>query len=125
MDHQVTNLLFEDGITAQLTMTAFSAAMTRVIKVHLTKGEIVGDMGTNTITFTSFGGKQEVIDVKSLTTGLAGHGGGDARLVDDFAALIGGKNAKILTDISKSLMSHQMCYAAEESRKNGGKTILL
>ena len=125
VDHQVTNLLFDDGVTAQLTMTAFSASMTRVIKVHLTKGEIVGDMGTNTITFTPFGGKQEVIDVKSLTAGLEGHGGGDARLVDDFAALIGGKNAKILTDISKSLMSHQMCYAAEESRKNGGKTILL
>ena len=125
VDHQVTNLLFDDGVTAQLTMTAFSAEITRVIKVHLTKGEIVGDMGTNTITFTPFGGKQEVIDVKSLTSGLAGHGGGDARLVDDFAALLEGKNAKILTDISKSLMSHQMCYAAEESRKNGGKTILL
>ena len=125
VDHQVTNLLFEDGITAQLTMTAFSAEITRVIKVHLTKGEIVGDMGTNTITFTPFGGKQEVIDVKSLTSGLAGHGGGDARLVDDFAALLEGKDAQILTDIGKSLMSHQMCYAAEESRKNGGKTILL
>lgn len=125
VDHQVTNLLFDDGVTAQLTMTAFSAEITRVIKVHLTKGEIVGDMGTNTLTFTPFGGEKEVVDVSAFTAGLAGHGGGDARLVDDFAALLEGKDAQILTDIGKSLMSHQMCYAAEESRRNGGKTVLL
>ena len=50
---------------------------------------------------------------------------GFAEVFDDFAALLEGKDAQILTDIGKSLMSHQMCYAAEESRRNGGKTVLL
>ena len=123
--HQVTNLLFDGGVTVQLTMTAFSEKCVRYIKVHLTEGEIVGDMESNLIKITRFGEPAETIDVAELTKGLAGHGGGDARLVDDFVSLVSGDGGKALTDISKSVMSHKMSYAAELSRLNGGRLIEL
>lgn len=123
VDHQVLNIQFEDEITAHLTMTAFSDKCVRTIKVHLTGGEIVGDMEENTIRVTKFGGKTEVLDVAKLTAGIAGHGGGDSRLVEDLVNVIRGKGDKMLTDITQSVHSHEIALAAEISRVNGGKVV--
>jgi len=45
--------------------------------------------------------------------------------VDDFVSLVSGDGGRALTDVSKSVMSHKMSYAAELSRLNGGKLIEL
>lgn len=123
VDHQVTNLLFEHNVTAQLTMTAFSNQIHRNIKIHGTKGEIVGDMEENKIVKTIFGEEEQVIDVTKLSGNLSGHGGGDARLLIDFFHMLEGKESRALTNIDTSVESHLMCFCAEKSRLAGGKVI--
>lgn len=47
-----------------------------------------------------------------------GHGGGDTGLMDDFVSLVLSKDGKALTSAEKSVQSHMMAFAAEESRLN-------
>ena len=121
VDHQVVNLLFEGGKTAQLTMTAFSKDFKRTIKVHLTGGEIVGDIAANSIEYTAWGKDTVKIDVTKLADDLSHHCGGDKLLVRDFYDYIcGNPSGKGLTAVENSLESHLMAFAAERSRLNGG-----
>lgn len=127
VDHQVVNMLFENNATAQLTMTAFSKDCYRELHVHGNKGEIIGNMETNLVTINVYGGESETIDIGQFSDGLYGHGGGDARLTLDILNYMefGDTNAKGLTTIQNSLMSHKMGYCAEESRLAGGKLVEL
>ena len=121
VDHQVVNMLFEGGKTAQLTMTAFSKDFKRNIKVHLTGGEIVGDIAANSIEYTAWGKETVTIDVTKLADDLSHHCGGDKLLVKDFYDYVcGNPSGKGLTAIGNSLESHLMAFAAEQSRLNGG-----
>ena len=89
-----------------------------------TKGEIVGDMTTFTVTdFRS--GKQRIWDAKveevKSYVGY-GHGGGDLCLVRDFINAVGNDNRDYLSSpISVSVESHIMGFKAEESRLNDRK----
>ena len=47
-----------------------------------------------------------------------GHGGGDYAIIKALMEGIAGDKDKIKTGASESVMSHLMCFAAEESRKN-------
>ena len=123
VDHQVVNMLFSGGETAQLTMTAFSERCTRTIKVHCTKGEIVGDMDANYIEYTVFGKKKEVIAVKDIAKDIMGHGGGDVNMVRDFVSCVRDGAHSVVTEIGDSLMSYKMAFAAEESRLDKGRKI--
>lgn len=127
IDNQVVNMQFEDGSTAHLTMSAFSQECTRVIKVHGTKGEIYGDVEENILYLQIFGQEKQVIDVTKLSTVNGqnlndGHGGGDARLYNDFTDYLAGVEDNFTrTTITDSIESHVMGFKAEESRRNGGK----
>ena len=126
VDHQVVDMLYESGATAHLTMTAFSERCYRFIKVHGTEGEVYGDMEEGILHYTRFGGKEELIDVNadSEVDTDDGHGGGDYYLYRDFKEYITtGKPSVSRTSIDKSIESHLVGFLAEESRKNGGKTI--
>ena len=48
------------------------------------------------------------------------HGGGDSRMIRDVIAYYEDENAKELTSIENSFISHSIAYAAEESRLKGG-----
>lgn len=122
VDHQVVNLELEDGATINFTMCAFTAECNRQIRVMGTTGEIFGDVNAKTITVTPFGKEPVVIDVNKLTTDFSGHGGGDARLLEDFLDLVSGEKVggKALTNIVASVESHRVALAAERSRLNGG-----
>ncbi len=125
VDHQVVNLLFEDGATANFTMTAFTAHGGRTIRVGGTLGEIYGDMKANTIRVMRYGQEDEVIDVNKLADDFSGHGGGDARLVREFIDLLRSEIgvSPTLTSIDRSVESHLVALAAEESRLAEGKAI--
>jgi len=125
VDHQVVNLMLEDGATVNFTMTAFTAHGGRIIRVGGTMGEIYGDMKDNIIRVMRYGQPDEVIDVRTLTDDFSGHGGGDSRLVREFIALVRGEIgvSGTLTSIERSVESHLVALAAEESRLNGGKVI--
>lgn len=123
VDHQVVNILYENGATAHLTMTAFSNAGGRDIHVHCTKGDLVGSMHSNKIVATVFGQESKTIEVDKLSDGKYAHGGGDVRLVKDIIEVFTGGSAKGATSIENSLPSHAIGYAAEESRINNGKLV--
>ena len=122
VDHQEVEMLYKNGATAHLTMTAFSEECTRRLNVHGTAGEIEGDMEKKMISVTVFGKGRREIDLAKLDLDFHCHGGGDKKLLNDFAEYISGKeNIRALTTIDKSIESHLMCFAAEKSRLANGK----
>lgn len=130
VDHQVVNLEFTGGVTAHLTMTAFSPEIYRTIQVMGTLGMIEGDMRSNTVTTSVFGQEPELITV-SADSDYDGHGGGDGRMFDLLVALVKESKDNAHTGaghpamtapsvIADSLESHLACFAAERSRLGGG-----
>ena len=130
VDHQVVALQLADDVTVSFTMTAFTATGGRCIRLMGTRGEIYADMEKNVIRVQEYGQvgakPAEDIDVNKLTDDFSGHGGGDVRMVADFLDLLEGKGmSEALTTITRSVESHYACLAAEESRLNGGRMIVL
>jgi len=124
VDHQVVNMLMEDGTTISFTMCAFTSKIYRHTKIMGTMGEIIADMSTNIIEVHTFDGKHETIDIRKIADNLSGHGGGDVRMVEDFIdSLISGKCDGLLTSLDKSVESHFIAFAAEQSRLEGGKPV--
>lgn len=125
VDHQVLNIAFTDGATASYTMSAFTAHGGRCLRVMGTRGELLGDMKAKTIRVMRFGQEDEVIDVSKLSNNFTGHGGGDAGLIGEFVALERGECgvSGTLTSIDRSVESHLVALAAEESRLRGGTPV--
>lgn len=120
VDHQVVNVLYENGATAQLTMTAFSEKGGRDIYLHCEKGEIYGQMSENTIHCTLFGKSSKVIDVNKEADNNFGHGGGDIRMIQNIVDGYENKKVVEVTPLAQSMSSHMLGFAAERSRLNGG-----
>jgi hypothetical protein len=111
-DHYVTNILFDDSVTASFSMEAFTSYDGRRTRVMGSQGDIVGDMNSFTITNFKSGKKEEW---KETTDG---HGGGDWRLAENWVQAVAQQNATLLTStIDQSIESHIMGFMAEESRK--------
>ncbi len=124
VDHQVVNLQYEDEITASHTMVAFSNDCYRTIRIYGTHGDLEGNTLTNMINVKDFlTGKEIVIDASKLTHDLTGHLGGDHVMMNEICDLFEGKETKLDSSIEKSVLSHLVCMAAEESRLNAGKSI--
>lgn len=125
VDHEVTIMKFSRGKTACHTMTAFSKEIYRDIKIHGTKAELVGSPERNYLEIRYFGAGTEKIniDLSGVTTG--GHMGGDFYMMDNIHKVLNGEKAPGVTYLDVSLDSHLMCFAAENSRLCGGKTIKL
>lgn len=122
VDHQVVNMLFDNGVTAHLTMTAFSYDCRRTIKIHGTRGDAIGDMEARTIKVEPYGKDTYEIDLNEFAKDFSNHGGGDKILLEDFVRLVsvGGEGRTLITN---SVSSHLMAFAAEKSRLNGGEAI--
>lgn len=116
VDYQVTTMLFENGINSTLTMTAFSGPSYRETRIRGTLGELVCNMGNNKIELYIFGKKKKRIRLKNR---MDAHGGGDKRLMEYLA------KDNLKTDISLSIESHLIGFAAEKSRLNNSKPVIL
>lgn len=125
VDHQQTNLLFEDGATMSFTMCAFTENCYRYFKAMGTKGEIEADMRSNEIHIRVFGEPEEIVDVRKIADDLKGHGGGDSGIVQDFLEMLIEDRAATArtTTLENSLESHFIALAAEQSRLEGGRVI--
>ncbi len=125
VDHQVINMNLEGDCTINFTMCAFTAHGGRRIHLMGTKGDIVADMETNTIKVMPFLGEEEEIDVKTLSNDFSGHAGGDARMVEEFLTLVSenGTPSRTLSSVSRSVESHLVALAAEDSRLENGKVM--
>jgi len=82
-DHLTVNIQFDKNITAAFSMEAFTSYEGRVTRIMGTKGDIVGDMETYTITDFKTG------EATSWSLKTDFHGGGDHRLVKRFCASSG------------------------------------
>lgn len=120
-EHQVVQLNFENGVLATLNLSAFTAHQKRTIRLYCTGGELEYDTLQNELICRPFG-------KSAYTVGFSNekHGGGDHRLLEDFIrCLRAPDSAEGLTEIDCAVESHRIAFAAEKSRTENGKLILL
>lgn len=125
VDHQITNLLLEDGCTVSFTMTGFTSRQDRWIHIYGTKGDLVGEMKRRSISLRLFGQPEQEIDLTPLYDDMTGHGGGDGRMIHDVIRLCRGDDfdTSSITVIDHSTESHYLAFAAEYSRTHGGQVV--
>ncbi|MGN0986088.1 MAG: Gfo/Idh/MocA family protein [Candidatus Enterenecus sp.] len=127
VDHQMVNMECTDGATLSLCMSAFTSRGGRDTKIMGTMGEIVANLSENTICVMPFGGEKTVIDISALAEDFSGHAGGDTRMVEEFLDLVSGRSGPTVrtTSLQDSVESHFAALAAEKSRLEGGRSVLL
>lgn len=124
VDRQIVNMEFDGGTMAHLTMTAFGEECYRKIHIHCEKGEIFGSMTENVLTCNIFGKNSKKIDINHASgETYGGHGGGDWLMIKDILSYYIGQKSSGLTSIERSMQSHAIGFAAEESRQKGGNLI--
>ena len=122
VDHQETNILFENGVTANLCMTGFTGDHGRIYRFHGTTGEIILDEEKQCIVYKPYSHETQVMPFDQLPDVSGGHGGGDAALVQSLYDMLTNNDAAATT-LESSIESHLMSFAAEESRLKNGKMI--
>lgn len=124
-DHQVVNMRMEGGLTISFSACAFTNSMGRKLHIMGTKGDIILDTDTMQIKVTKFGCNPEIFDINNLCLDLSGHGGGDRKLIEDVIRIVGDENSDNtgLTEITRSVESHIMAFAAEKSKLENGRVI--
>ncbi|MDR2091440.1 MAG: Gfo/Idh/MocA family oxidoreductase [Clostridiales bacterium] len=124
MENQTVAMKLENGVNANLTMTAFSKGCFRRLHISGTKGEIIGIDAEHKFKINIFGGASRTARVRG--GGIFGHLGGDRMLVLDFIKFLKtGEKTERLSTIDATLESHRIAFAAEESRKTGKAVLLL
>ena len=121
VDHQVVNLLYEHGVTASLTMTAFTRMRERETRIFGTRGELFGDGETITIyDFAADRTTREAVPGDGTIGVDGGHGGGDDWVMAAWvAAVAAGDPALVPTSPQETLASHRIAFAAEDARREG------
>ena len=122
VDHQVTNMLFEDGVTVMFSMCAFTPETSRSLKVMGTKGQLKAHTSHNAILVYDFTTREEKEYFAEVKEG--GHGGGDVGIMETFYQYLHDQiSSDKVSEAGISAQNHRLCFAAEESRVNGGKVI--
>lgn len=123
-DHFVSEMVFEDGVTAAFSMEAFTPYGGRRTRIMGTKGYIEGDASQFTV-YEFRSNKKYIWDKKVSDIPEykgSGHGGGDMALVCDFIEAVSWQDASKLTStIDASIESHIMGFRAEKSRLSSKK----
>lgn len=121
VDHQVVNLEYEGGVTASLTMTAFTPMEFRRTRVFGTRGSLEGD-GHSVSVFdflTSRWTTTAVVDPEDPEA-ADGHLGADADLTRAFLRAVREQDPSlVLTSAAESLHTHAIVWAAERARHAG------
>ncbi len=118
-DHYITSIEFEDNITANFSMEAFTSYHGRRTRIMGSMGDITGDMDnfihTDFLTNKTTKWDISVEDVDNYQN--SGHGGGDWALVSDWINAMKKQDPNLLTStIDASIESHIMGFMAEKSR---------
>lgn len=123
VDNQTTIMQFENGVTATLKMEAFVSRNGRDIRFFGTQGELEVREGEDLIVLRRYFEAPKTWRISDLTDDLEGHGGGDHRIIDALYEVMTEKNLSADTSLEKSIESHYMAIAAEESRLKGGELV--
>jgi predicted dehydrogenase len=120
-DHQVVTVEFAGGVTATLTMSAFTPMGRRRTRLMGTHGFLEGD--GRQVTVTDFVTGQA--DTHRPAAGATpreggGHGGGDYGVMAAFVEAVATRDRSLLSSGPReALESHLMAFAAERSRRSG------
>lgn len=125
VDNQTVIMTFENGITATLKMEAFVKDGGRDMTFFGTEGELDLREFEDKIVLKKFDGTTKVWKLSELTDDLAGHGGGDHRMLDKVYEVMVLNNPEVDTSIEASVESHYMALAAEESRLHDGQLVYI
>ena len=119
VDHQVIAAEMDNGITATFTMTAFNSG--RTLEIYGTNGSLKGgspwkDAGAPELFFRDHRtGTMEEVKFDLLDEGTyAGHGGGDAGIVDSLDQMFG-PNGSLPPGLD-GIEGHRFAFRAEMSR---------
>lgn len=124
VERQVVNIEYESGITASFQASAFTMDILRQIKIMGTKGEIEGCPEDDSFVIKDFAsGNETKVDIHALKTL---HSGGDECIMESFLYGLANRDTQgQKLNAQLSLQGHEMAFAAEYSRMNGGKVIEL
>jgi predicted dehydrogenase len=112
VDHQTVMMEFEGGATATCTLTGFSATNGRRVRLQGTRGEILFDEASGTISITEFyGNKNDIINI----TPPASYHPEDQDIVDEWISSVLSA-ATVTVDAAEALRTHAVVFAAERSR---------
>lgn len=125
VDSQSTNMIFENGVTANLKMTAFVKYGGRHIHLYGTMGEAILDDHDDCITLCQYGKEDIKWKMSTLTIETGGHGGSDKRMMNYLYRILTTDEKISGTTLEASIQSHLMAFAAEKSRLENGKIIEL
>jgi predicted dehydrogenase len=124
-DHQVTIVVFADGATATLTVSAFTAEVTRSIRLMGSHGEITGDLLSSELVVRRFT-PGTAAPATEERVGAVGdmHGGGDERMMDAFVDGLAQRSSGQRPPapegaLEASVVGHVLAFAAEEARIAG------
>lgn len=117
VDHQTVNIEYEGGITATMTMSAFTEAeCARSTIIQGTKGELIGDMHS----FTVFDFLTRTKKTYTPQSGIGSHGGGDGGLSAAFVDAVLARDQACLGITPQDVLnSHLIVFAAEKARREG------
>ena len=118
VDHQVVSMTFESGITTTLTMHGHSHEEGRTLRVDGSHATLLGKFTYSEAWLEIHPHTPAPIQRFTFPTEVdqtAGHGGGDAGLMQRFVEGINGEQIP-LTSARDALESHLMAFAAEEAR---------
>ncbi len=120
VDHQVVNLEFDDQVTVNFMMTAFTPdGGRRTTRFCGSMGYLEGD-GSKVAYYNYLDDSVREMELSKNFSGniTDGHGGGDGGVIKDWVdALLSGDGTRLLTGPDNTLESHRIVFAAEQSRR--------
>ena len=113
VDHQVVMMEFEGGATATCTLTGFSATNGRRIRLQGTKGELLFDEASGTLSLKEFSGERnEMINLPMPTS----YHPEDQDIANEWLDSIL-SSSTVTVDAAEALRTHAVVFAAEVSRR--------
>ncbi len=123
VDHQVVNLLFENGVTVSHCMESYTWARDRLTQLFFTKGQIIGDARRLRIhcfadrTTELWDAGLEGANALGESSYTLGNGG----LMADWVQALRTLPPTVYAErFHESIQAHAMAFAAEVSRSEGG-----
>lgn len=121
LDRQSVRIAMDNGVEISLDLDGRTDQDSRETAMLFERGTIRTE-GTEVIV-RHFGGEAEKYDLSESCSAPL-HAGADAAVVSDFLRALRGEDRLRGADISSSIISHQLCFAAEESRRLGSAVFL-
>lgn len=121
VDHQVTSVTFENGVTCTLNMIGGTSYPCRTLHITCTGGEILGVLEENKVVERIYQKDKFWRDTLEFDLGDVGdgHSGGDIRLIADFINYLEtGEKSISQTDIDSSIDGHLIAIGADMAAKN-------